>query len=67
LLWDVGSPVNEVTSLSVHAVTFCEEDSAFFGLILGVDLLIFAKLVGAVGELALLFVGAEAVFKEFLA
>ena len=63
----VELPVNEVASFSVHAKALSEEDSTFFGLILGVDLLIFTEFVGSMGKLALLFVGAEAEFEVFFA
>mgnify|MGYP000639819643 CR=1 FL=1 len=55
----LGPGVDEVAAFSVHAVAFVEEDSAFFGLVLGVELLVFAQFVRPVGELALLLVGAH--------
>ena len=58
--------VDEVAALSVHAEAFAEEDAAFLGLVLGVELLVFAELVRAVRELALLLVGAEAESHFFL-
>jgi len=63
----VGLSVNEVTSFSVHAKALGQEDSALFGLVLGVDLLVFTEFVGPMGKLALLFVGAEAKFEVFFA
>ena len=59
--------MNEVAPLSVHAVPVGEVDSAFFGLVFGVGLLIFAKFMGAMCELALLLIGTEAKFEVFFA
>lgn len=60
-----GLGVDEVASLAVHAGSLCQKDPAFLGLVAAIGLLIFLELMGAVGELALLLVGAEAEFDEF--
>jgi len=62
---DLG--VDEIAAFSVHALTFREKHSTLFGFVFGVGLLIFAKLVGSVSELALLLIGAEAEFQIFFA
>lgn len=62
-----GMGVDEVAPLAVHAVSHFEVDAAFLGLVFGVELVVFAELVGAVCEFALLFVGAEPEFQVFFA
>ena len=62
---DLG--VNEIASFSVHAVAFREKHSTLFCFVFGVELLIFAKFMGSVSELALFLVGAEAKFEIFFA
>lgn len=59
--------VYEIAALAVHAEPLAEEDPAFLGLVLGVELLVLAELVRAVRELALLLVRTEPEFHEFLA
>ena len=54
--------VDKVAPLSIHAHSFVEINSALFSLILRVGLSIFAELVRAVGELALLLVRAKPKF-----
>ena len=59
--------MDEVTSLPEHAGSFLEEDSALFGLVFGVDLLIFSELVGTMGELAPFLVWTKAKLEVFFA
>lgn len=59
--------MNEIAPLTVHTKAFREIDSALFGFVFGVGLLILAQLVGTVGELALLLVRAKPELEEFLA
>jgi hypothetical protein len=59
--------VDEVAALSVHAATTVEEDPTLFGLVFGVELLILAEFLGAMGELALLLVRTEPLLHELLA
>lgn len=59
--------VYKIAPLAIHADSFCQEDPAFLGLVLGVDLLILAQLVRAVRELALLLVRTEPKFDVFFA
>jgi hypothetical protein len=59
--------VDEVAAFAVHAEALGEEDSAFLGFVLGVDLLVLAQLMRPMCEFALLLVGAEPEFDKFLA
>ena len=59
--------VDEVASISIHAEELVTETTTFLGLVLGVDSVVFAKLVEAVCKFALLVIGATAIFHKFLA
>lgn len=59
--------VYEVASFSVHTEALIEKHSTFLGLVFGVDLLVFAQLVGAMCEFALLLVRTKAKFYVFFA
>jgi hypothetical protein len=59
--------VNKVASLSVRTVSLGDENSTLLSLVLGVDLVVSSQLVGPMGELALLLVGAETVLHELFA
>ena len=59
--------MNEVASISVYAKVVVFKATTLFCFVFGVDLLIFAKFMRSVSELALLFIGTEAIFKIFFA
>lgn len=59
--------VQEIASLSESAIAVMKECPTFLGLVLGIGGVVFLELVGAVGKLALLLVGAVSIFHELLA
>ena len=59
--------MDEVTPLSVVAVAFFREGVAGFGLVGSITFHVDSKFFGPVGELALLAVGAVALFGEVFA
>lgn len=59
--------MDKVASLAVHTLPLLHIISAFLGFVFGVGLLVFAQLVGPMGEFAILLVRAKAKLQVFLA
>lgn len=57
--------MNEVAPITVHAASLVDKHPTFFSFVFGIHLAIFSQLVRSMSELALLFVGTEAVFYKF--